>query len=143
MSSPTHRVNLLGDVDPTLLPADHPDTAARAALDSGRSPREVAAEYPASSYAWAVLAREALGLGDAVAAYAFARTGYHRGLDSLRKAGWRGQGPVPADHVPNQGVLLAILLLADAADAIGEHDEAVRCEQLLDSSDTTARARLG
>ena len=76
-------------------------------------------------------------------AYAFARTGYHRGLDSLRKAGWRGQGAVPAEHEPNQGVLMAIMLLADAADAIGEQEEAVRCEQLLDSSDTTARARLG
>ena len=58
-------------------------------------------------------------------------------------AGWRGQGAVPSEHVPNQGVLMSIMLLADAADAIGEQEEAVRCEQLLDSSDTTARARLG
>ena len=143
MTTPTHRQNLLGDPDPTLLPADHPDAAARAALAAGDAPRDVAAAHPASSYAWALLAREALDTGDAVTAYAFARTGYHRGLDSLRKAGWRGQGAVPAEHEPNQGVLMAIMLLADAADAIGEQEEAVRSEQLLDSSDTTARARLG
>lgn len=143
MTTPSHRPNLLGDPDPTLLPDDHPDAAARSALDAGEPLRDVAAAHPASSYAWAMLAREALAAGDAVAAYAFARTGYHRGLDSLRKAGWRGQGAVPSEHVPNQGVLMSIMLLADAADAIDEQEEAVRCEQLLDSSDTTARARLG
>src|SRR5690625_6782328 len=49
-------------------------------------------------------------------AYAFARTGYHRGLDALRRAGWRGHGPIPVDHEPNQGFLRALLGLAEAAD---------------------------
>ena len=51
----------------------------------------------------------------------------------------RGRGPVPADHVPNQGFLRALLALAEAADAIGESDEAERCEQLLVDSGTSAQ----
>ncbi|WP_205739737.1 DUF3151 domain-containing protein [Georgenia sp. SYP-B2076] len=134
--------NLLGP-DPILLPEDHPDVPARAALDAGEDARAVAARYPAASLAWATLARAALDGGDPVAAYAFARTGYHRGLDALRKAGWRGQGPVPASHLPNQGFLLSVLALADAAAAIGEADEVARCHKLLDDSDPEALAVLG
>ena len=134
--------NLL-EPDPILLPADHPDVPARAALDAGEDPRAVAAQHPAASLAWARLAREALEAGDAVAAYAFARTGYHRGLDALRRAGWRGPGPVPASHLPNQGFLLSVLALADAAAAIGETDEHARCMQLLTDSDPRAVEVLG
>ena len=134
--------NLLGEPAPTLLPEDHPDVPARAALEAGEDPRAVAARFPAASLAWATLARAALEAGDAVAAYAYARTGYHRGLDALRRAGWRGAGPVPAAHVPNRGFLLAVLALADAAEAIGEDEEAARCRTLLDDSDPTAREVL-
>ncbi|WP_147918880.1 DUF3151 domain-containing protein [Ruania zhangjianzhongii] len=130
--------NLL-EPEPTRLPEDHPDMAARAALDEGVDLREVAARYPAASYPWALLARASLSAGDPVSAYAFARTGYHRGLDSLRKAGWRGAGPIPADHVPNQGFLIALLALADAAEKIGEDEEAQRCRTLADDSDPAAR----
>ena len=52
-----------------------------------------------------------------VESYAYARTGYHRGLDALRRAGWRGQGPVPWEHEPNRGFLRALAALARAADA--------------------------
>ena len=134
--------NLLGP-DPILLPADHPDVPARAALDAGEDPHTVAARLPGASLAWARLARTALDDGQPVAAYAFARTGYHRGLDALRKAGWRGQGPVPANHLPNQGFLLSVLALADAAAAIGETEETARCHALLDGSDPDALAVLG
>ena len=122
--------NLLGP-DPTYLPDDHPDMAAREALESGDTPREVAARLPAASYPWELLAREAMSEEDPVAAYAYARTGYHRGLDSLRRAGWRGQGPIPKDHLPNRGFLGALEALADAAAAIGEDDEAERCRTFL------------
>lgn len=122
--------NLLGP-DPTYLPADHPDMAARAALEDGKALREVAGALPAASHAWALLAQESLAENDPVAAYAFARTGYHRGLDALRRAGWRGQGPIPADHVPNQGFLAALEALAQAASIIGEDDEAERCRTFL------------
>jgi hypothetical protein len=118
--------NLLGP-EPTLLPDDHPDVAARAALEAGDSLREVAARIPAASYAWGRLAVEALEAGEQVSAYAFARTGYHRGLDALRRSGWRGAGPVPATHLPNQGFLISLLALSAAAAAIGETDEAERC----------------
>lgn len=130
--------NLL-EPEPTRLPEDHPDMAARTAVNEGVELREVAARYPAASYPWALLARASLAEGDPVGGYAFARTGYHRGLDSLRKAGWRGAGPVPADHVPNQGFLIALLALADAAEQIGEDEEAKRCRTLADDSDPAAR----
>ncbi len=135
--------NLLGGIAPTLLPADHPDATARAALGEGADLREAVRRAPASSYAWALLAERALSghdghPADPVAAYAFARTGYHRGLDALRRAGWRGQGPIPAAHEPNQGFLRALLALADAAAAIGEDDEAQRCRTFLADSGVSA-----
>lgn len=130
--------NLLGP-EPTRLPEDHPDMAARAALEEGVELREVAARFPAASYPWGLLARASLAAGDPVSAYAFARTGYHRGLDALRRAGWRGAGPIPADHVPNQGFLIALLALADAAEKIGEDEEAQRCRGFAYDSDPAAR----
>lgn len=124
------------------LPQDHPDTRAREELAAGRTPDDVARDLPASSLAWAVLAERELAAGGAgpnpVAAYAYARTGYHRGLDSLRRAGWKGQGRIPADHETNQGFLRALLALAQAADAIGETDEAARCEEFIGNSGTSA-----
>ena len=94
---------------------------------------------PAASILWALLAEEALAAPDPVAAYAYARTGYHRGLDALRRAGWRGQGPIPAGHQPNQGFLRALLALAEAAAAIGEQDEADRCRTFLSDSGTSTQ----
>lgn len=123
--------------EPTLLP-DGADGDARQVLSAGGEPRDAARQVPTSSLAWALLAEHALAdQGDPVAAYAYARTGYHRGLDSLRRAGWRGQGPIPVDHVPNQGFLRALLALSEAAEAIGEDDEAQRCGQFLVDSGTS------
>ncbi|NYH78954.1 hypothetical protein FHR84_002279 [Actinopolyspora biskrensis] len=116
----------------TLLPED---TAAQTELDEGNAANEVAARHPTYSAAWARLAELALDSGEAVAAYAYARTGYHRGLDSLRKAGWKGFGPVPWSHRPNRGVLRSVAMLAKAAKAIGEDEEYERCRQLLLDSD--------
>jgi hypothetical protein len=73
-----------------------------------------------------------------VTAYAFARTGYHRGLDQLRQNGWHGAGPVPWSHRPNQGFLRSLHQLAVAATAIGETDEAARCAQFLRDCDPAA-----
>ncbi len=123
----------------TRLPEDGADARARALAAQGVEPADVARQVPASSYAWAVLAEHALAT-DAVTAYAFARTGYHRGLDALRRAGWRGVGAVPVDHEPNQGFLRALLALAEAAAAIGEDDESQRCEQFLGDCGTEAAA---
>lgn len=131
--------NLLG-VPETRLPED----PAAAALDGGADPRTVAATHPTSSLAWAELAEQALSSGDAdLEAYAFARTGYHRGLDALRRAGWRGQGPVPWSHAPNRGFLRALAALARAAGRIGEDDEQRRCADFLRDSSPEAAATLG
>ncbi|MHA3704909.1 DUF3151 domain-containing protein [Jatrophihabitans sp. YIM 134969] len=120
---------------PTELPVD----PAVARLEAGEDPRTVAASVPTSSAAWAALSSAALA-DDPVAAYAFARTGYHRGLDSLRKAGWKGAGPVPASHAPNLGVLRSFAALRDAAAAIGETAEVERLTALLADADPTFAA---
>jgi hypothetical protein len=133
--------NLLPEPPATRLPADDEVSAALAAVVPGRE-REVAAAHPASSAAWAALAELSLNAGDPVAAYAFARTGYHRGLDQLRRAGWRGTGPVPWSHEPNQGFLRSLYLLGQAADAIGEDEEAARCAQFLRDCDPAAADAL-
>ncbi|HET6876857.1 MAG TPA: DUF3151 domain-containing protein [Jatrophihabitans sp.] len=124
---------------PTRLPED----PAVALLERGDDPTEVAAAHPASSAAWAALAERALAGGRPVEAYAYARTGYHRGLDALRRAGWKGQGPIPWAHEPNRGFLRALHALAQAAGAIGESDEQQRCRQLLTDSDPEAARALG
>src|SRR2546423_6362399 len=133
--------NLLPEPPATLLPGDDSVTEALAAVPPGQE-AEVAARFPSSSAAWAALARRAFDAGDVVAAYAYARTGYHRGLDQLRKAGWRGSGPIPWSHEPNQGFLRSLHLLGKAADAIGEADEAARCAQFLRDCDPSAADAL-
>jgi hypothetical protein len=138
MAGMTLHQDLLGGPPPTYLPDD---SAARDALAAGRMAAEVAAEHPADPLPWAVLAEQALGAGESVAAYAYARTGYHRGLDLLRRSGWKGHGPVPWEHEPNQGWLRALHALGQAADRIGEEPEARRCAQFLaDSSPEAAEA---
>ncbi len=136
MSDPHAQHNLLAP--PTRLPED----PASALLARGDDPTTVAAAHPTSSAAWAALAAAALAADRPVEAYAYARTGYHRGLDALRRAGWKGQGPVPWAHAPNQGFLRALHSLSLAAAAIGEHDEAARCAQFLADSDPEAAAAI-
>ncbi|MGY1718397.1 DUF3151 domain-containing protein [Blastococcus sp. SYSU DS0552] len=131
--------NLLGEPPATLLPAT---PEADAELAEGATLAEVAAHHPTVSAVWAGLAEEAMSrperaLGDTIQAYAYARTGYHRGLDALRRNGWKGYGPVPWSHEPNRGFLRCVTVLARAASAIGETAEAERCSQLLRDCDPT------
>ena len=133
------RQNLLGGTPATYLLEDE---EAAAALAAGEPPAKVAARFPTYSAAWAALAADAFARGDAVTAYAYARTGYHRGLDQLRRAGWKGHGPVPWEHEPNQGFLRSLHMLGVAADAIGEDDEAERCADFLRESSPAAAAAL-
>ena len=130
--------NLLG-IPETRLPVD----PAAAKLEEGVVADQVAAAYPTSSLAWATLAEDALADGRTVEGYAYARTGYHRALDSLRKNGWRGQGPVPWEHEPNRGFLRALAALSKAAGAIGETEEELRCAQFLRDSSMTGARELG
>ena len=133
-------MNLLAGPPPTLLPADLPE--ADAALAAGQDPTEVAARWPTSSAAWAALADRAFAEGRVVESYAYARTGYHRGLDALRRNGWKGHGPVPWSHEPNRGFLRALHALGRAAGAIGEEAEAERCTTFLHDCDPTAATEL-
>jgi hypothetical protein len=130
--------DLLGGPPPTHLPED----PAVDLLVRGGDPADVAAAHPTSSAAWARLAERAYDRSAYVESYAYARTGYHRGLDALRRAGWKGHGPVPWEHPPNQGFLRALHALGMAAGAIGEDDEAQRVRQFLVDSDPAALAAL-
>ena len=130
--------NLLG------IPETHlPEDPAAERLEQGVAADQVAAAHPTSSLAWATLAEDALADGRTVEAYAFARTGYHRALDALRRNGWRGQGPVPWEHAPNRGFLRALAALSRAAGEIGETDEQQRCAQFLRDSSPTGARELG
>ena len=130
--------NLLGGPPPTYLPEDE----AAAELEYGVPARDVAAAHPACLAAWAALADEAIDAGETVASYAYARTGYHRGLDQLRRAGWHGNGPIPWEHEPNRGFLQALHALGRAAAALGEDDEAQRCRTFLRDASPAAAAEL-
>ena len=127
--------DLLAGPPPTLLPED----PAAALLSSDEPARTVVVAHPESPVAWATLAEEALAAGsDDVAAYAFARVGYHCSLDLLRRNGWKGNGPVPWQHEPNRGFLRALAALTRAAEAIGETAEQERCAQFLRESSAEA-----
>ncbi|BBE21486.1 hypothetical protein MN0502_03690 [Arthrobacter sp. MN05-02] len=80
--------------------------------------------------------------GRTIESYAYARTGYHRGLDALRRSGWRGAGPIPYSHEPNRGFLRALYALGRAAASIGEIEEAERIAVFLKESDPEASAQL-
>lgn len=130
--------NLLG-VPATRLP-ENPELTAR--YDAGDEPEDLARRFPSEQLPWALMANDAWREGRQVESYAFARVGYHRGLDALRRAGWRGQGPVPWEHEPNRGFLRALYALRRAAEAIGEADEVERISAFLRDSDPTAEAAI-
>src|SRR5271165_857034 len=98
--------------------------AAGDALGARRAAREAAQRFPAFLDAWATLAELT---DDPVESYAYARVGYHRGLDALRAAGWRGTGYVRWRHEPNRGFLRSLDALALSAARLGEDGEAERC----------------
>ena len=127
--------DLMAGPPPTHLPED----PAAAELAAGTPAGDVVRAHPESPTAWATLAEQALAQGaDDLTVYAYARVGYHRSLDLLRRNGWKGHGPVPWSHEPNRGFLRALAALARAADAIGETAEAERCAAFLRDSSPEA-----
>jgi hypothetical protein len=133
--APEHSVQFTSGSPETVLDPLAADLAA--ALDAARSlPPEqrreavaaVAARSPHCLHAWADLAELST---DPIERYAFARVGYHRGLDALRAAGWRGSGYVRWQHESNRGFLRSLDALRQAAGAIGEVDEEQRCDLFL------------
>jgi hypothetical protein len=127
--------DLMAGPPPTELPADPAD----ADLAGGADPGDVVRRHPASPAAWAAVAQQAKAAGaDDLTVYAYARVGYHRSLDLLRRNGWKGQGPVPWEHEPNRGFLRSLALLALAARDIGETAEWERCAAFLRDSSPAA-----
>jgi hypothetical protein len=123
----------------TILPEEAPEVRhllEQAATRPGDERRAalalVAAAHPRWSEAWAALGDNGR---DDIEAYAAYRVGYHRGLDSLRANGWRGSGYVRWQHPSNRGFLRSLAGLARQAAAIGEDDEAERCELFLRQCD--------
>ena len=100
---------------------------------------EVVAAHPDSIDAWAALGTRHQAVGDSVLAtveaYACFRIGYHRGLDALRKNGWRGAEVVRWSDEPNRGFLRCLAGLQRLAGRIGEHDEEARCAEFLHQLD--------
>ncbi|HVF13619.1 MAG TPA: DUF3151 family protein [Acidimicrobiales bacterium] len=128
-------VTFSGGLPETVLPPE--ESAALTALaDALQQPSEgrraavagVVARWPRFLDGWARLGQLAR---DDVEAYAAFRVGYHRGLDRLRQSGWRGSGYVRWRHESNRGFLRALDGLRRTAVAIGETDEAERCEQFI------------
>lgn len=101
---------------------------------------DVCARWPRMLDAWAALGGHAR---DDVEAYAAYRVGYHRGLDRLRRSGWRGTGYVRWRHETNRGFLRALAGLRAMAEAIGEADEAARCADFLHQLDPEWDHRAG
>jgi hypothetical protein len=111
-----------------------PDEPRRAAVAA------VVARWPRFLDAWARLG----GLArDDVEAYACFRVGYHRGLDRLRAAGWRGSGYVRWEHDETRGFLRSLAGLAEWAQRIGEDDEARRCAEFLRQLDPSGSPQGG
>ncbi len=142
--------DLIAGPPPTLLPID----PAAEELARGGAPLDVVRRHPESPLAWATLAEQALadhekgdatadaGGSDDVTAYAYARVGYHRSLDQLRRNGWKGHGPVPWEHEPNRGFLRALAALSEAAGRIDEVAEQERCDSFLRDSSPEGHAAL-
>lgn len=132
-------ISFTSRTEETVLPPPEPSAAAAAAAalqEPGDRRREalraVAARWPRLLEAWAALAESA---DEPVDSYAYARVGYHRGLDALRAAGWRGSGAVRWAHPENRGFLRSLAALQAAAGEIGEGDEAERCRTFLHQLD--------
>lgn len=139
--SETSGVNFSSGLPSTVLPAEDPEIATRLAeARLMEAPEEavaaVVADHPRSSSAWATLGDVSTGT---MARYAAYRVGYHRGLDALRAAGWRGSGYVRWSEPTNTGFLRCLSGLADCAGLIGEDDEAERCQMFLLQLDPAGR----
>jgi len=128
-------VRLTSGLPETVLPEEPAEV--RSGLDAAMAQpgelrrhavSDIVRAHPRSLSAWAALGSLAR---DDVEAYACYRVGYHRGLDALRGAGWKGSGLVRWAEEPNRGFLSCVDGLRSAAGAIGETAEEERCAQFL------------
>ena len=120
-------MNLLNPADPTLLPVN---AELQKAIES-LPPMELPIKFPDQPLAWALAAEAAWKSSQVLGSYAYARVGYHRALDQLRKSGWKGAGPVPYAHEGNRGFLWCLAALGRAAKEIGEEAEVYRLANFI------------
>lgn len=144
----------LGQPD-IILSADPADSAQKSAdalasfqdgtLDAAACRHQLntlAARHPTSLSTWAALGELSLP-NDVIAAYAFFRTGYHRGLDRARASGWNGSQRLPWKHQTNRGFLRCLYGLMRAAMEIGEATEATRTRNFLADLDPEDHFGIG
>jgi hypothetical protein len=132
-------VNLTSGPPETILDPPHQVASQRlrSALEAPAESRreavsDVVRAFPDWCDAWAALGALAR---DDIEAYACFRVGYHRGLDALRRSGWRGNGYVRWVHPSNRGFLRCLDGLRAAAAVIGEPAEEQRCDLFLHQLD--------
>jgi hypothetical protein len=125
----------MADRHETVLPPPRDDAheALTRALATDPSDRKAAvgavvADHPTDLAGWAQLATLA---EVPIERYAYARVGYHRGLDALRAAGWGGRGFVRWSQPANRPFLRCLAVLRDAAATIGETAEVARIDAFL------------
>jgi len=134
----------LGTRPPETVLPDAPEVARARLASAVEAPparrrdavADVVASFPSYLLAWAELGALAR---DDVEAYACYRVGYHRGLDALRGAGWRGSGYVRWSAPANVGFLRCLEGLGHAAAAIGETAEEERIALFLAQLDPAGR----
>lgn len=126
----------IGERPRVVLPA--PDAGLVACIGAAQGLQDLAvivAEHPDSMDAWAALGacheQVAESVLATVQAYACFRIGYHRGLDALRKNGWRGIQLVRWSDESNRGFLRCLAGLRRLANRIGETEEEARCGEFL------------
>jgi hypothetical protein len=130
----------MADRHETVLPPASPDVQAELLEVRGLAdPDErrdaigrVLADHPTSLEGWAelsVLGREP------IERYAYARVGYHRGLDALRANGWGGRGIVRWSREDNRPLLRCLAQLRATAAEIGEDPEVERLTSFLHELD--------
>ena len=125
----------MADRHETTLPEDPPELrqalAAAEAVDPAArrdAVGAVVADHPGCVAGWAALAAHGR---DPIERYAYARVGYHRGLDALRGAGWGGRGYVRWSVPANRAFLTCLGRLRAAAAEIGEEPEVARITTFL------------
>ena len=129
----------MADRHETILPSDPEEVRSGLAAARDLPPEErrralgeVVAAHPSSVAAWDAMAEVGR---DPVERYAYARVGYHRGLDALRGAGWGGRGYVRWSEPANRAFLACLGRLRTAAEAIGEDAEVARITAFLGDLD--------
>ncbi len=137
-----------------VLPDDPDDSrqqteAAQTAFQAGKLDasayrdrlNDIARQHPTCLSVWASLGERVLP-DDVISAYAFFRTGYHRGLDRGRSNGWNGSQQLRWEDETNRGFLRCLYGLMLAATEMGETSESERTREFLINLDPSNHFEL-